>query len=218
MSDPMHAPRKFMASAEFSEKALAKRIAADGFAAFSVELLPPELYSGNTYAPCIKHPAGFLTLRQAVDGDTRHIADIESWDRVILTIHDYRHEYLFYSATNAAILRGTIDAYRSMLEQRVAAAPRLMNRVSVAYVPKLGLMTVEAKQFNGKPDLIAVRTFVQTYLASESVAQNITDAFANGGMEASRLGLKSRTNTILERPMAAPQRRQAATQTAASVF
>lgn len=163
----------FLGAPVYSQEMLADVVAKKGFHAFQEMSLPATLASTGNTAPCIKHFTGFFTLRQGPDEPRLFLAELDHWQRAIVSIHDYRHEYLLQTAENDALVQRTIEALQRILVAWIDAMPRLKHRISVSNIPHAGLVSIESHKVTGGPDISALTMFLQTYLAAGRLADDI---------------------------------------------
>lgn len=167
----------FMQAPVYPQKILAAAVSKAGFRAFRVHMLPAALYSGGQQVACIKYFCGFITLRQGPEEPYRHLSEMSEWNRVILAIHDFRHEYLLRSVSNDALVAEARSRLRRNLTAWIDSVPRLKHRLTVGVIPNTGLVTIESHQINGRPDMDALAIFLAQYLEQDHLTSDITAAF-----------------------------------------
>lgn len=171
------AAEAFLCAPVYSQKDVAALVARAGFRAFREHAIPLSLYSSGQRAACLKYFCGFITVRQGPDEPYRHLSEISEWERVILAIHDFRHEYLLPSPSNDALITAARSRLRRALNSWISDVPRLKHRLTVGTIPKMGLVTIESHQINGRPDIEALEQFVVQYLEQGQLTRDITSSF-----------------------------------------
>lgn len=178
----------FLGAPVYSQEMLADVVAKKGFHAFQEMSLPAALASSGTTAPCIKHFTGFLTLRQGSDEQRLSLPELDHWQRAIVSIHDYRHEYLAQTVENVALVQRTAEALQRILAAWIDAMPRLKHRITVSHIPHAGLVIIESHKVTGGPDISALTMFLQSYLATGRLADDIGAALRQATQRKGRAG------------------------------
>lgn len=164
---------RFAGAPVYSQEMLTEVVAKKGFHAFQEMSLPVALASSGVTAPCIKHFTGFLTLRQGPSEAPLYLPELDRWQRAIISIHDYRFEYLAQTAENAALVQKTADSLQAILMAWIDTVPRLKHRITVSHIPNAGLLSIESHKVTGGTDIDALTRFLQTYLAANRLTEDI---------------------------------------------